>query len=177
MINNTSSNEAHYSCFIFISVLFFYWFFLMLSFAFYGFLFFWVMYQFRCIYMCLHLVISCMGVTKVHHGCVLLLFVIVEVWTVSVVIATWAARTARLGVGASTRVWSRAIVSGLFVLVCIMIVIAIWALVYVVVIVVRLMWRPVVVLFYFVCLCCSSIFAICAFLLFCQRICSSWRWS
>jgi hypothetical protein len=73
--------------------------FLMLYFAFYGFLFLWVMYQFRCIFLCERLMISCVVLRKVHCVCLVLLFIIVEVWTVSVVIATWAARTVRLGVG------------------------------------------------------------------------------
>jgi hypothetical protein len=59
------------------------------------------------------LLISCVVLRKAHRVCfvfLVLLFLIVEVWTVSVVITTWAARTvrtartARLGVGAITRV-------------------------------------------------------------------------
>jgi hypothetical protein len=41
---------------------------------------------------------------KVHRVGLVLLSVIVEVPTVSVIITTWTARTARLGVGAITRV-------------------------------------------------------------------------
>jgi hypothetical protein len=41
---------------------------------------------------------------EVHRVSLVLLFVIVEVRTISVIIAAWAARTARLGVGAIMRV-------------------------------------------------------------------------
>jgi hypothetical protein len=53
------------------------------------------------------LLVSCVVLREAHHVWfvfLVLLFLIVEVWTVSVVITTWTARTARLGVGAISRV-------------------------------------------------------------------------
>jgi hypothetical protein len=113
------------------------------------FFFFVIFYCFvlSCVYA--SLLISCVVLREAHHVWfvfLVLLFLIVEVWTVSVVITTWTARTARLGVGAISRVLSSAIISCSFVLVVITIVIAVRALVTIVPIAGRLLWRAVMVL-------------------------------
>jgi hypothetical protein len=85
--------------------------------SFYGFYFIFAFYGFsvflddfaialRCLVCTLLFVFVCGS--ALSSSCVVfflvLLFLVVEVWTVSVVVTTWAARTARLGVGAISRV-------------------------------------------------------------------------